>query len=320
MKARVGFVSRLAQRMIQFVAFKRLQGYDYTAGADGLRLFDTFLANRGGAGEGLGAEELDDYRAQVKGLKRATQFGRLSVVRQFSLYLHAIRVESAVWPRTLIPRQPRSIRFCPLSPAQIGALMAAPATGQGGHALRAYTIRFLIGLLYSTGLRISEALALNVGDVDLKQATLFVRRGKFGKERLVPLHPSTLAALREWLEHRAGDAGNGSSVPLFMAGGNRRLNRYQAAHAFRRLCLRGGVTGDPAPRLHDLRHNYACRCLALWREAGEEVDALLPVLANVMGHVDFHATEVYVHIEAAALRQASLKFHQHVHPHPESAR
>lgn len=320
MNARPGFTSRLAERMVQFIAFKRLQGYDYTAGAHVLGLFDTFLSNRAGAGEELGAEELDDYRAQVKGLKRSTQFGRLSVVRQFSLYLHAIRAESALFPRSLIPRQPRSIRFCPLSPAQIGALMATAAIGQGGNAIRAYGIRFLIGLLYSTGLRISEALALNVGDVDRKQATLFIRRGKFGKERLVPLSPSTLAALQEWLDRRAGYADNAPSAPLFMAGGNRRLNRYQAYHAFRRLCLRGGVTGEPAPRLHDLRHNYACRCLALWREAGEDVDALLPVLANVMGHVDFHATEVYVHIEAAALRQASLKFHQHVHPHTECAR
>jgi site-specific recombinase XerD len=306
--------------MVQFIAFKRLQGYDYTAGAHVLRLFDTFLSHRGGTGEGLRAEELDDYRAQIKGLNRSTQFGRLSVVRQFSLYLHAMTAESVVFPRNLIPRQPRSIRFCPLSPAQIGALMADPAIGKGGNAIRAYGIRLLIGLLYSTGLRISEALALNVGDVDLKQATLFIRRGKFGKERLVPLSPSTLAAVREWLDHRARHVDNASSAPLFMSGWNRRLNRYQAYHAFRRLCLRCGITGDPAPRLHDLRHNYACRCLVLWRETGEDVDALLPVLANIMGHVDFHATEVYVHIEAAALRQASLKFHHHVHPHTEYAR
>jgi integrase len=321
MKALFGFASRLAERMVQFIAFKRLQGYDYTAGAHVLRCFDAFLANRGGAGEGLGAEELNDYRAQIKGLKRSTQFGRLSVVRLFSLYLHALTAASAVFPRNLIPRQSRSIRFRPLGPAQIAAVMAVPTIGKGGHRLREYGIRFLIGLLYSTGLRISEALALNVGDVDLKQATLFIHRGKFGKERLVPLSPSTLAALREWLHHRAGYAAdNTSSAPLFLAGWTRRLNRYQAYHAFRRLCLRGGVTGDPTPRLHDLRHNYACRCLTLWREAGEDVDALLPVLANAMGHVDFHATEVYVHIEAAALRQASRKFHHHIHPHTEYAR
>lgn len=314
MKRLLGFASRLAERMVQFIAFKRLQGYDYTEGAHVLRRFDTFLVNRGGTGEGLCAEELEGYRTQLKGLNRSTQFGRLSVVRQFSLYLRAMTSESVVLPKNLIPRQPRSIRFCPLGPAQIGTLMAAPTNG-----IRDYGIRFLIGLLYSTGLRISEALALNLADIDLSQATLFVRRGKFRKERLVPLSLSTLAALQEWRNRRAVYADDGSSAPLFVAGWNRRLNRYQAAHAFHRLCQRAGVKGDPAPRLHDLRHNYACRCLALWREAGEDVDALLPVLANVMGHVDFHATEVYVHLEAAALRQASLKFHHHIHPHTESS-
>jgi len=319
MNARCGFASRLAERMVQFIAFKRLQGYDYTTGAYILGLFDTFLAKCGGAGEGLCAEELEAYRAQLSSLKRATQFARLSVVRQFSLYLHALRAESAVLPRTLIPRQPRSIRFCPLNPAQIAALMAVPARGKGDHAIRADGIRFLIGLLCSTGLRISEALALNLGDVDLQMATLFVRRGKFAKERLVPLSSSTLTALRDWLDRRAGLSDHAPSAPLFMAGWNRRLDYFQAAHAFRRLCRRCGVTGEPPPRLHDLRHNYACHCLARWREAGEDVDALLPVLANVMGHVDFHATEVYMHIEAAALRQAALKFHKHVRPYMEYA-
>ena len=319
MNPRLEFTSRLATRLVQFLAFKRLQGYDYTAAAYVLGRFDTFLAKRGGAGEGLGAEDLEAYRAQLKGLQRATQFGRLSIVRQFSLYLHALWAPSAVLPRTLSPRQPRAIRFCPLQPAQIADLMAAPVRGKGGHAIRADDLRFLIGLLYTTGLRISEALALNLGDVDQQQATLFVRRGKFGKERLVPLSPSTLTALREWLAHREGLADNAPSAPLFLAGWNRRPNGSQTAQAFRRLCRRCGVTGDPPPRLHDLRHNYACRCLARWRAAGEDVDALLPVLANVMGHVDFHATEVYIHLEAAALRQAALKFHNHIHPHTESA-
>lgn len=317
MKNPPGFTSRLASQMVQFVAFKRLQGYDYTVGACLLRCFDAFLSDRAGLAEGLCEEDLSDYRVRIKGLNRATQFGRLSVLRQFSLYLHALTPQSVVLPKSCIPRQPRSIRFHPLGPAQIGALMSASSRRPGGHGIRDYAMGFLIGLLYSTGLRLSEALALNLDDIDRRQATLFVRRGKFRKERLVPLSPSTLAALQEWLHRRAAYADEGSGAPLFLAGWNRRLNLYQADRAFRRLCRRSGLQGDPAPRLHDLRHNYACRCLARWREAGEDVDALLPVLANVLGHVDFHATDVYLHLDLAALRQASLKFQHHVHHHSE---
>jgi len=87
--------------------------------------------------------------------------------------------------------------------------------------------------------------------------------------------------------------------PLLVSGWNQRLKNWQAARAFARLCAHCGITGSPAPRLHDLRHNYACRCLALWRN--EDVDALLPVLANAMGHVDFRSTQLYMHIDAVAL-------------------
>ena len=318
MRRPIEFTSRLAERMVQFFAFKRMQGYDYTAGADCLRRFDGFLHDSAHTGQRLYTEELDLYRARITGLSRSSQCGRLSVVRQFSLYLHALAPASAVLPRHLIARQPRSIRFCPLSPAQVVALMAETVNPKPVNGIRPHCLRFLIGLLYSTGLRISEALALNLGDVDLDQGTLFVRQGKFRKERLVPMDPSVVAAVNQWLQQRAAYAGDENSAPLFVAGWNKRLDRHQASHAFCHLCVRCGPHGEPSPRLHDLRHNYACRCLARWREAGEDVDALLPVLANAMGHVDFHATEVYLHIDAAALRRASAKFHSYHNPCTES--
>ena len=81
---------------------------------------------------------------------------------------------------------------------------------------------------------------------------------------------------------------------------------------FRCLCIHCGIGGNPPPRLHDLRHNYACACIAQWREAHADVNALLPVLANAMGHATYRDTELYLHIDAAALRQACGKFKQHV--------
>jgi integrase len=147
--------------------------------------------------------------------------------------------------------------------------------------------------------------------VEAKQSTLFVRRGKFRKERIVPMSPTTVEALNQWLLLRACYAGNEASAPLLVAGWNKRLGRHQASNAFARLCVHCGLDGDPPPRLHDLRHNYACRRLALWREGQEDVDALLPILANAMGHVDFHGTQVYIHIDAAALQRASAKFREH---------
>ena len=311
MKAPMNFVSRLAEAMVRFVAFKRMQGYDYTASAECLRQFDTFVSNSECTQRGIEARELERYRFQIRGLKPATQRGRLSVVRQFSLHLRAFAPTSAVLPRDLIRRQPRAIRFRPLDADQVVALMAATVTLQATNEIREHCIRFLIGLLYCTGLRISEALALNLGDVDLDRAMLFVRRGKFCKERLVPMSPSLMVAMDQWLKLRSAFAGLHPSAPLFLAGWNNRLNRYQASKAFARLRIYCGFDDEPPPRLHDLRHNYACACIARWRETGEDVNALLPVLSNAMGHVDVHATEVYIHINAASLQQASAKFHHY---------
>jgi integrase len=248
------------------------------------------------------------YCAETAGLKSGSLANYHSAVRQFSLYLHAVAPQSEVLPKRLRPRQPRQIRFYPLSLAQIGSLMTESSILSRGKGIHSHCIRFLIGLLYSTGLRINEALTLNLRDVDTSNSTIFIRRGKFRKERIVPISPSTLNAMKEWLELRSHYAGSGALSAIFIGKCNKRLSYQQASSAFRCLCRRCGMDGDPPPRLHDLRHNYACRCIALWREKEQDINALLPVLSNAMGHVDFSTTQVYIHIDAAALQQASAKF------------
>lgn len=179
-------------------------------------------------------------------------------------------------------------------------------------AARPWCIRFLIGLQYATGLRLAEALKLNLGDIDARHGTLFVRRGKFGKDRLVAMSESTREALDRWLQRRSRWASTGPSAPLLVGGNNARLTCHQARYAFRVLRRQCGLRGQPPPRLHDLRHNFACRCIARWREHHEDIQALLPVLANAMGQVNIHATQVYIHLEAAALQQASATFRDHL--------
>jgi len=306
------FTSSLTDRMIQFIAFKRMQGYDYKDGSDRLGTFDTFLTKIGYVSTVLDLDVLDRFADSIAKLSRATRAGRLSTVRQFSLYLQALEPESVLLPSRLMPRESQKVRFYPLSAAQVGELMAATVTLNPDNGIRAACMRFLVGLLYSTGLRIFEALALNLGDIDAVNSTLFVRRGKFRKERIVALSPSTRKALDEWLARRADYAGDEPTSPLFVPGPGRRLERNRAHRIFRRLCLQCGINGDPPPRLHDLRHNYACACIARWREAHEDVNALLPALSNAMGHARFFHTELYLHIDAAALQQAGGKFKQHV--------
>lgn len=320
MKSRINFASSLADRMVDFVTFKRMQGYDYTSRIECLKRFDAFLSENGCSDSLLHPEDMQRYCAETTGLNAVTRTNLHSSVRQFSLYLHAIEPQSAVLPKHMQPRKPHPIRFYPLSESQVGALMAATDTLTPKNGIWPHCMRFLIGLLYSTGLRIGEALAMTLQDVDTKNSTLFVRWGKFHKERIVLMSPSTLNAMAAWLERREHYAGSEASAPLFIARWNKSPSYEQASCAFRCLRKHCGFDGDPPPRFHDLRHNYACRRIALWREANENVNALLPVLANAMGHVDFLATQVYVHIDAGDLQQASAKFNTHIKHHLEHSK
>jgi len=106
--------------------------------------------------------------------------------------------------------------------------------------------------------------------------------------------------------------------PLFIRADGGALTPDLARRQFRRLCRHCGLWGDPPPRLHDLRHNYACRRLALWRQEGKDINALLPVLATAMGHVNFFATQRYLHLDAVGLRNAAARLDTYLTNHWES--
>jgi integrase/recombinase XerD len=307
MSKHVSFESPLADMMERFVAHKRMQGYDYTEQEKELRFFDRFLCGEDCPDSLLRRAVFSGYLETLSHLKLKSRENRLGVVHQFSLYLNAHRPESRVMPSRLLPAFARNIRFYRITVAEVGALM--DAAGKLPPKIRAACIRFLIGLLYTTGLRISEAINLNLGDVDLEHNTLFVHRGKFGKDRLIALSPSTRNALDEWLHLRSFHAGTGNSAPLFVSAPNKRLGYQQAKRAFRKLCNQCGLHGEPPPRLHDLHHNYASECLARWQHDGEDIETLLPVLSTAMGHVNPCATQRYIHINAATLLAASEKIH-----------
>ncbi len=307
MNTMIRFHSVWADEMEQFVAFKRMGGYDYTSQARTLSYFDHFLFDEleGEQPPCLSRECLQEYLETITHLESFSRRARLSSLREFTRYLHAKYPHSALLPREAGPRYPRRVRFFRIEPEQIAELIGAARTVLAAQGIQARSIGVLIGVLYSTGLRIREALALTLADIDAKRSTLHVAKGKFSKQRLVPLSPSTLAALEGYLESRSAHAGGASGSPLFISSSNKALSYCQAYDGFRRLCRHCGLVEQPPPRLHDLRHNYACHRLVLWREEGRDVNAMLPVLATAMGHVNFFHTQIYLHIEPGELQYAA---------------
>ena len=180
----------------------------------------------------------------------------------------------------------------------------------------ALMLRTLILLLYGAGLRLGEALALNVSDLDLEQTFLRVRESKFYKSRLVPFGEELAQALRIYRRDRDQRHSSDPDSPVFCLRDGRRAKHKIIERTFRRLCLTASVWREGGtrrqPRLHDLRHTAAVHRLIHWYRSGADLQRLLPRLATYLGHKDLSGTQHYLTFTPQLLRQASLRFQRYV--------
>ena len=224
---------------------------------------------------------------------------RLSTVRGFAAYLHALDTRVQVPPPGLLRRGPRRAIPYLYSGADIGALVDAAAMLP--RPLGAATYQTLIGLLAVTGMRVGEAIRLDRDDLDADHDGLLrVRDSKFGKSRLVPLHPSTVTALRDYLHMRDRLLPAPASPALLISTAGTRLGYNNVWRTFHRLARQAGITARSAacrPRIHDLRHSFAVATMLDWYAGGADVPALLPRLSTYLGHAD--PTHTYWYLQAA---------------------
>ena len=174
-------------------------------------------------------------------------------------------------------------------------------------SLRPATTATLLGLLYTTGMRIGEALALDVGDLDCGDRILTVRKGKFGKSRALPLRESTFEALVRYVHHPLRPMGTDASAPLFVSCRRRRLSYPAVSSALCKACLAAGIS-KPLPRPHDFRHTFAIGRVEAWYAEGRDVNALLPTLSTYLGHVSVENTRLYLIANGTLLEQAAARF------------
>jgi integrase/recombinase XerD len=218
---------------------------------------------------------------------------RLGVVRCFAKHRRAFDPRTEVPPPDLIPY--RAARPLPhlYTRAEIAALMRE--AGALRPAVMAATYETLLGLLASTGMRVGEVIALDDGDVDWGRSLLKVRHAKFQKHRLVPLHASTVAALRGYVAVR--DRLCVRLGPwLFTSTVGTRVIHQNFLHVFRRLVRRAGVGDDRGrrPRLHDFRHTFAVDTLRDWYRSGVDVERRLFSMSTYLGHVSPTSTYWYL--------------------------
>ena len=186
-----------------------------------------------------------------------------------------------------------------------------------------YTVRTLLLLLYGTGLRISEALRLNLDDLDVENRVLTIQETKFFKSRFVPVSEDLGRVLREYLDRQWPVERRTSTAPLLRTQEYERIKRQTAELVFKRLREKAGVarssTARYQPRLHDFRHTFAVVRLVTWYREGKNVQRLLPHLTTYLGHLRIMETQRYLTMTTELLQQASLCFERYARPEVKRA-
>ena len=227
---------------------------------------------------------------------------RLSQVRGFARYRSATDPRTEVPLEGLLPFQPKRARPFLYSEEDIRCLLRAALQTKyrSERRLSRWVYYCLFGLLSVSGLRLGEAQNLELRDVDLKAGLLTIRGAKFGKDRLVPLHPSTCAVLASYIAKRRRHwAGRTVSPYLFVSSWGNRLDKGQIHRTFSALSRQIGLRGPAdkyGPRIHDLRHRFAVMALLRWYRSGEDVERRLPFLSAYLGHV--HVSDTYWYLSA----------------------
>jgi integrase len=195
--------------------------------------------------------------------------------------------------------------------SEIIELMASTAVLRP--VLRAATYETLIGLLAVTGMRIGEAIALQRDDVDLERGLITIRFSKFDRERLVPLHSSTTAALGSYAARRDERFPVRRATTFFVSSRGTPLLHSGVQRSFATLVAKVGLQPRSPrcrPRVHDLRHRFAVETLLGWYRSGEDVAAKLPVLSTFLGHVKPRNTYWYLSATPELLALAAARLEQ----------
>lgn len=304
-------MSTLSEELNRYLAIRRSLGYDLSTSARVLRRFLAFAEQ-----EGADRITTDLFLRWQKGFghaRRETWANRLTMVRLFAQWLHGIDPRHEVPPQALIPCRYRRARPYIYSHEEIRRLINAAAELPSVNGIRRLTYQTLFGLIAVTGLRVSEAIALDVCDVDLESGIITIRRGKLGKARLLPLSGSTKVQLAAYAKERDRLLGT-RPASFFVSDRGKRPTDCAVRYNFAVACQRIGLRPlqrfhrhGRGPRIHDLRHTFAVHTLLNWYRTGKDPAKEMIKLTTYLGHANPANTYWYFEAVPELLELASQR-------------
>jgi len=285
----------LNQAVDDYLALRRSLGFKLREYGDCLHEFVSFLEKNGS--RRVTNKLAVEYATQHQDEKPVSCSRRLGIIRGFARYRVGADPRTEIPPRGLLRFRSQRARPYLYSKNEIRRLLEAALKMKTHYELQRYTYCCLFGLLAVTGLRVGEAIRLQPQDVDLPLGVLTVRGSKFGKSRLVPLHPSTQAVLQDYAKRRDQFLAGRPVSYFLMTGQGKRLQKQCLGKIFRALSRQIGIRKPGVrygPRLHDFRHRFAIETLLRWYRNGEQVTRRMPVLSTYLGHGNVSDTYWYL--------------------------
>ncbi|MEO6002299.1 MAG: tyrosine-type recombinase/integrase [Opitutus sp.] len=291
-------MNTLQQDASSYLALRRSLGYKLVGHEDILRRFVAFMREK--KIRRITVKLALEFATRGPDDAPKTRSGRLSVVRKFASYQFARDPRTAIPPPGLLPSGGRRAKPYFYSEAEIQRLLDAALKRPALVSLKPWTNYCIFGLLAVTGMRVNEVLNLQCEDIDWSTGMLTIQKSKFGKTRLVPLHPSTMKVLANYATRRKLYLVKRRCAPapyFFVTREGRRVHKTCLDRMFWRLSRQIGLRGETdsnGPRMHDFRHRFAVETLVRWYRNGEDVDQRMPALSTYLGHGDVTHTYWYL--------------------------
>lgn len=303
-------VTTMVERAEAYLAHRRSLGFKLNAAGYVLLDFATF-ADQVQPGRRLTNDLALRWATRSERYSSRYRAARLSIVRGFARFVAVQDGEGEVPDKHALSGEFRRAQPHIYTDEQVGELLHAAASLLPTYPLRPHVYEVLFGLLASTGLRISEALALRRKDADLGRGVLRINETKYRKSRLVPVHDTVAQHLRHFCERRDRESDARVSEWFLFGRGGSPLPYTTVRTTFQKIREQHGWQSNgslPRPRIHDLRHTFACRRLLQWYRDGIDVDHAITSLSTYLGHGKVTDTYWYLGASGALLGIASDRF------------
>jgi len=300
--------NRITLQIEEYITYKRSLGYVIKTESQELRRFAKYTREIKYDGPVM-SELAIQWASLDNNFTRKYMARRLETLHTFAVYISVFDAEAQVPQIGIFGKAHMRTNPYIYTDDEVLSLMCRTSDLYSPDEIRSNTVSSAIGLMYATGIRVSELTSLKITDVQLKEGHIFINSSKFKKDRIVPLHPTVIVKLSEYrslIESKIG-ARNDDDY-FYVTSYGHRFNSRAFEYAFKliRPLVFGKVT--KRPRLYDLRHSFACNTIKRWHETGEDVNRKLYLLSTYMGHVKPEDTYWYLSATPELLGIAARKF------------